>query len=100
MELPISLILLMFLSPCWSDQFEYLTSRDSPDPGPYLDSVYKPGTPGAEWTDEEIETTRYRILQAIHPDWDVSKAMHGDKGDVTENKILRLVFHDCTKYTG
>ena len=39
--------------------------EDSPTAGPSLDSVYVPGTPGAEWTDHEIETTRYRILQVL-----------------------------------
>ena len=39
--------------------------EDSPTAGPSLDSVYVPGTPGAEWTDHEIETTRYRILQVV-----------------------------------
>ena len=38
---------------------------DSPTAGPSLDSVYKPGTPGADWTEAEIETTRYRILQVL-----------------------------------
>ena len=76
----------------------------SPNPGPSLDSVYVPGTPGADWTDEEIESTRYRILQAIHPDWAVKYEMFGEnqqgRDGVSENKILRLVFHDCVKYTG
>ena len=38
---------------------------DSPTAGPALDSVYKPGSPGAAWTEDEIETTRYRILQVL-----------------------------------
>ena len=42
-----------------------------PDPGPTLDTAYVPGTPGADWTEEEIESTRLRILQAIHHDWGV-----------------------------
>ena len=66
-----------------------------------------PGNPGAAWTEEEIESTRFRILQAIHPDWDVQKEMYGVSGMLTtrehsmpsENKILRLVFHDCVRYT-
>ena len=76
----------------------------SPNPGPNLHTVYVPGTSGANWTDEEIETTRYRILQAIHPDWGVKHEMFGGnkqgRHGVTENRLLRLVFHDCVKYTG
>ena len=57
----------------------YLTTDEAPDPGPVLDSVYVPGNPGAAWTAEEIESTRLRILQAIHPDWNVKKEMY-EKG--------------------
>ena len=48
------------------------------------------------------------MLQAIHPDWDIKKDMFGigyDKCDnctsgfTTENAIMRLVFHDCVRYT-
>ena len=81
----------------------YLTSREDPDPGPALDTVYVPGNPGAAWTEEEIESTRLRILQAIHPDWEVKKEMYGkgekNKKGATENRIMRLVFHDCVRYT-
>ena len=41
--------------------------------------------------------------QAIHPDWDVMKELYDAKGGrsgVTENRIMRLAFHDCVKYTG
>ena len=41
-----------------------MRSGTSPDPGPTLDIVYVPGTPGADWTDEEVHVTRMRILQA------------------------------------
>ena len=66
-----------------------------PDPGPTLDTAYVPGNPGAAWTDGEIESTRFRILQAIHPDWGVQTEMYGGKGlsdknpTVTENRIMR-----------
>ena len=40
-----------------------MRSGTAPDPGPTLDSVYVPGTPGADWTDEEVHVTRMRILQ-------------------------------------
>ena len=46
------------------DPFEFLTSKESPDPGPERpDTVYVPGNPGAAWSQAEIEATRYRILQ-------------------------------------
>ena len=32
-------------------------------------TVYKAGQPGANWTPEEIDSTRQRILQAITPIW-------------------------------
>ena len=32
-------------------------------------TVYKAGQPGANWTPEEIDFTRQRILQAITPIW-------------------------------
>ena len=38
-------------------------SGTAPDPGPTLDTAYVPGTPGADWTDEEVHVTRMRILQ-------------------------------------
>ena len=54
-------------------QFDYMTNEMDPDPGPSLASAYVPGTPGDAWTGEELESTRYRILQAIHPDWAVKE---------------------------
>ena len=47
------------------EELHYLTWEEEPDPGPSLDTVYVPGTPGAAWTVEEIETTRERILQVM-----------------------------------
>ena len=84
---------------------DYLTWEEDPDPGPSLDTAYVPGTGGAAWTGKEIESTRARILQAIHPDWEVQYNMYG-RGNwgthgkqVTENKMIRLAFHDCVRYT-
>ena len=70
----------------------YLTTEEAPNPGPDLDSVYVPGRPGAAWTEAELESTRLRILQAIHPDWDVKKAMY-DKGatslvEISQDTVL------------
>ena len=83
------------------ESFETMTTRDVPDPGPSLDTVYVPGTPGAAWTEDEIESTRYRILQAIHPDHGEQRNLYGlgHGKTVTENRIMRLVFHDCVRYT-
>ena len=84
---------------------DYLTWEEEPDTGPSLASVYVPGTPGSDWTGAEIESTRARILQAMDPDWEVQFNMYG-RGhwgvhgkQVTENKMLRLAFHDCVRYT-
>ena len=54
----------------------YLTRKMSATSGPESDDVYQPGTPGGAWTDEEVATTRRRIFQMIHPDWDVKKDMY------------------------
>ena len=81
--------------------YAHLHSDEAPTPGPDLDTAYEPGKPGAAWTEEELESTRLRILQAIHPDWEVQEEMFGIRTSVvaTENRIMRLVFHDCVRYT-
>ena len=76
---------------------------------------YQPGTPGGPWTGEEALIVRQRIMKMIdHRD---SKTIripeakdykqygtgydtrdHGDGGDVTENSLIRLAFHDCVRY--
>merc|ERR1711892_320682 len=83
----------------------YLTHKMSATSDPESDDVYQPGTPGGAWTDEEVATTRRRIFQMIHPDWDVKKDMYTnslrtlrDQGPITENVLLRLAFHDCVRY--
>jgi hypothetical protein len=87
---------------------EYMSSEMTPDYGPEMSTVYQPGTPGAEWTEAEVHSTRVRLLQAIHGDLDVKKDMFGrgydecdncTKGFVSENALMRLVFHDCLRYT-
>ena len=86
---------------------------------------YTPGTPGAEWSEVEIEVTRHKILELIDlnnhvellvqtpwedqipiPLWDEccdsNPDYNGDRAAQrapTENKLLRLAFHDCFKYT-
>ena len=47
---------------------------------------------------------KHFLRQAIHPDWEVQYNMTENSGafdksgHVTENKILRLAFHDCVRY--
>merc|ERR1719468_814099 len=82
----------------------YMTYDMEPTLGPELDSVYKPGTAGGAWNDGEVAITRRRIVQMIHPDWNIKTDMYRqDKtdttiGQITENVLLRLVFHDCMRY--
>ena len=46
-----------------TDDDAYLSKFDAPDPGPEMpDTVYIPGTPGAPWSKEEIDSTRLTIL--------------------------------------
>jgi len=67
--------------------------------------VYQAGTSGGPWSEEEVASTRQRVLQMIHPDWDVKEEMYqldktdSTKGEISENVLLRLVFHDCMRYT-
>ena len=98
--------------------FYFIRSITSSDPndisglnynyGPERKTVYQPGTPGGQWTQEEIDSTRSRIVQMINPVWQVKKEIgtadnnmgkfKDGSGDVTENVLLRLAFHDCIPY--
>jgi len=84
-----------------------MTTDMTPDTGPEMDTVYQPGTPGGDWTEEEIDSTRRRLMQMMTPLWDEKVTMGlasklgkfwDGQGEVTENVILRLVFHDCIPY--
>ena len=92
---------------------EYM-KKDDPaypgNPGEVTGEAYIAGNIGAQWTSEEVESTRTRILQLIHPDWKIKYKMgtardllgNGGKlgkGGTTENIMLRLAFHDCIPYT-
>ena len=77
---------------------------------------YQPGTPGGAWTPEEVRIMRERITKSVlHRPWtqirdgavEAFDRLYGGggyyyfaglSGDVSEAAILRLVFHDCTKY--
>jgi hypothetical protein len=63
-----------------------MTTDTDPNPGPELDSVYQPGAMGGQWTDHEVAATRRRVLQMVHPNWDVKKAQGtwNGVGTVTE----------------
>ena len=84
----------------------YMPSDMTPTPGPEMDTVYQPGTPGGQWTADEVDSTRQRVLQMITPIWKVKKDMglgnslgqNPDGGECTENALLRTVFHDCIPY--
>merc|ERR1719341_2645517 len=92
-----SVALLVTFGLTWCEQFALYSHDMSPE----LGTSYVPGSPGAAWSEAEISSTRARILQAIHPDWDVMKELYDAKGGrsgVTENRIMRLAFHDCVKY--
>lgn len=118
MTRPLSIILCFQLpqffciSVVRKDDNAYMSSGETPSSGPSLATAYVPGTPGANWTGEEVSATRRRILQAIDPDWDVKKAMYGNKyamaepycngctlGQISENTLMQLAFHDCFRYT-
>ena len=48
----------------YDDLIETLMTTDmTPNPGPDMDTVYVPGTPGGQWTPEEIDITRYTYLK-------------------------------------
>ena len=51
----------------------YQDTKMTPNPGPLGDARYIPGTPGSQWTKEEVLSTRLRIFQMIHPTWTVRK---------------------------
>merc|ERR1711892_1541771 len=83
----------------WMFQYEWMT----PIPSPIGDAPYIPGTPGSQWTNKEVLSTRLRVLQMIHPSWTIRKHQgtwngvggQTSMGQVTENTLMRLAFHDC-----
>ena len=91
---------------------EYMQKDDTAypgNPGDDIGEAYVAGNVGAQWTSEEVESTRTRILQLIHPDWRIKYEMginrdelgNGGKlgkGGTYENHIMRLAFHDCIPY--
>ena len=65
-----------------------------------------PGQPGGPWSDSQVEIVRRKVLEMI----DVSNYVPKSSSNLlhkkdraggrrpTENKLLRLTFHDCLKY--
>ena len=106
---------------------EVILKGEATNPGPEMDTVYIPGTSGAAWTEEEVKYTRLnfffvikikstkslpiiynlpisrqRVLKMITPIWQeqFDMGIWSSQAGVTvnENKLLRLVFHDCIPY--
>ena len=104
-----SKLLLLCVGLAWCDDDAVMTTDMTPDEGPETGSAYVPGTAGGEWSDEEVASTRRRILKMITPIWKekmiigtatskLGKNTDDSPGEVTENVIMRLVFHDCIPY--
>ena len=96
--LPISLLLLLVIitglvnaDKSWP---KFMPKDQDPDKGPQnQDTVYKPGEPGGQWTPEEVESTRQRILLMITPLWLVQMAMVGctwKRGCVESDTVYEL----------
>ena len=93
---------------CETDQYEFMLKCDTPTNGPE-NQPYQPGSPGASWTEEEVSSTRDRIKQMIDPSHKFKQKAFGATkngkpdgnfitGEITEDKIVRLIFHDCIPY--
>ena len=47
---------------------------------------YVPGQPGADWSEEEVNVMRAKVLKLI------------ETNEVNEMSLFRLSFHDCVTY--
>ena len=53
-------------APNYDDLIASLMTKDmTPNPGPEMDTAYIPGTPGGQWSEEEIEITRFVNLNHL-----------------------------------
>ena len=60
--LGIPIVLIFLFAKCQCQ--DLMSKGEIPDPGiSSPDTVYQPGEPGANWTPEEIDSTRERLLQ-------------------------------------
>ena len=79
----------------------------------YVIAEYQPGTPGAEWTDEEVGIVRQKVLKFLSHEKDEIQEMFqgmtntgkyeafsvfGLNRPITEMALFRLAFHDCLTY--
>ena len=69
------LFILLGISSSICDDTAYMAYGDIPNPGPVKDTVYQMGSKGGTWTDDEVASTRRRILQMINPHWQVKDEM-------------------------
>jgi len=87
-----------------SERLVPCNTQSCPEPAEYI-----PGTPGAGWNDDEVATVREKlfvIMEALnwkpHSDgWLGGLKMPGGRAEgwPSENKLMRIAFHDCLKYT-
>ena len=53
-------------APNYDDLIASLMTKDmTPNPGPEMGTAYVPGTPGGQWSEEEIEITRFADLNQV-----------------------------------
>ena len=67
---------------------------------------YQPGEAGGEWTGNEIDVVREKVMMLLSKEPEDIEAMFGccSAGEnnlrpVSEMALLRLAFHDCLTYT-
>ena len=71
----VALVIFLGIGSSICDDTGYMVYSDSPNPGPVKDTVYQMGSKGGTWTDDEVASTRRRILQMINPHWQVKDEM-------------------------
>ena len=53
-------------APNYDELIASLMTKDmTPNSGPKMDTAYVPGTPGGQWSEEEIEITRFVNLNGL-----------------------------------
>ena len=75
----------------------------------YVIGIYQPGTPGGPWSGEEARIVRKKVIEIINNTQEASSLrfrealqygydQRPDKGEASENSLIRLAFHDCVRY--
>ena len=74
-----------------------------------VNSTYVPGSPGAPWTREEVIAVKAKLTFSFnkrnwmstlaHRAMGTSDPQDNEGGGFDAPKVLRLIFHDCLKYT-